>query len=298
MKLNLFDFYYKNYKKLILIPIILLIFNLSVLAYNYFSTGSIVNMDSSLKGGVTLTFNYDKEIDSNALKLYLMEKLGTDDIEIVLLANQFSGKIIGYEILAESNTSKDLLITNIETFINDKLVEENISFGLQGSVIGDNFVKESSWLFVIGFLLIFAVSYIFFKEFIPALTINISTLADIIGILSVFNLMGIKIGSVTIGALLMIIGYSSDSDILLASSIFKKKDGDLKERLGSSIKTQFTMNLTALVTFVIMFALSSVDAIKQISLVLMIGIFFDLINTWLASASIQRLYSEYKEAKR
>jgi preprotein translocase subunit SecF len=255
-------------------------------------------MDSSLKGGVTLTFNYDKEIDSNALKLYLMEKLGTDDIEIVLLANQFSGKIIGYEILAESNTSKDLLITNIETFINDKLVEENISFGLQGSVIGDNFVKESSWLFVIGFLLIFVVSYIFFKEFIPALTINISTLADIIGILSVFNLMGIKIGSVTIGALLMIIGYSSDSDILLASSIFKKKDGDLKERLGSSIKTQLTMNLTALVTFVIMFALSSVDAIKQISLVLIIGIFFDLINTWLASASIQRIYLEHKEAKR
>jgi preprotein translocase subunit SecF len=72
----------------------------------------------------------------------------------------------------------------------------------------------------------------------------------------------------------------------------------LKERLGSSIKTQLTMNLTALVTFVIMFALSSVDAIKQISLVLIIGIFFDLINTWLASASIQRLYSEYKEAKR
>ncbi len=298
MKLNLFDFYYENYKKLILIPILLLVFNLSVLARNYFSTGSIVNMDSSLKGGVTLTFDYDKDIDSNALKSYLMEKLGTDDIEIVLLTNQFSGKIIGYEILAESNISKDLLITNIEIFINDKLAEENISFGLQGSVIGDNFVKESSWLFVIGFLLIFVVSYIFFKEFIPALTINISTLADIIGILSVFNLMGIKIGSVTIGALLMIIGYSSDSDILLASSIFKKKDGDLKERLGSSIKTQLTMNLTALVTFVIMFALSSVDAIKQISLVLIIGIFFDLINTWLASASIQRLYSEYKEAKR
>jgi preprotein translocase subunit SecF len=37
--------------------------------------------------------------------------------------------------------------------------------------------------------------------------------------------MGIKIGSVTIGALLMIIGYSSDSDILLASSISKKKMG-------------------------------------------------------------------------
>jgi preprotein translocase subunit SecF len=298
MKLNLFDFYYKNYKKLILIPIILLVFNLSVLAYNYFSTGSIVNMDSSLKGGVTLTFNYDTEIDSNALKAYLMEKLETDDIDIVLLANQLSGKIIGYEILAESSTSKDLLLSNIEDFINDELDEENISFGLQGSAIGDNFIKESSWLFIIGFLLIFAVSYIFFKEFIPALTINISTLSDIIGILAVFNLMGIKIGSVTIGALLMIIGYSSDSDLLLASSIFKKKDGNLKDRLGSAVKTQFTMNLTALITFVIMFALSSVDAIKQISLVLIIGIFFDLINTWLASASIQRVYLENKEAKR
>jgi preprotein translocase subunit SecF len=255
-------------------------------------------MDSSLKGGVTLTFNYEEEIDHEALKFYLVDNLGTNDIDIVLLANQLSGKIIGYEILTESGISKDLLITLIEEFINDELVEENISFGLQGSSIGENFIKESSWLFVIGFLLTFAVSYIFFKEFIPAVTINISTLSDIIGILAVFNLMGIKIGAVTIGALLMIIGYSADSDILLASSIFKKKDGDLKDRLHSSIKTQFTMNLIAFITFIIMFSLSSVDVIKQISLVLIVGIFFDLLNTWLASASIQRIYSEHKEARR
>jgi preprotein translocase subunit SecF len=58
------------------------------------------------------------------------------------------------------------------------------------------------------------------------------------------------------------------------------------------------MNSTALITFVIMFLLTSVEAIKQISLVLIVGMFFDLLNTWLGSASIQRIYQEFKEKKR
>lgn len=292
---KLFDYYYNNYKKILIIPIVLLIFNLSVLAYNYFTTGSIINVDSSLKGGVSLTFNYDKSIDYELLKAHLITGLGTEDVDIVLLKNQVSNDVIGYEVLTEEGVTQERLIELIEEFINDKLVMEDISFGSQSSVIGDNFLKESGWLFVIGFILMNIVSYMYFKDLVPSLSITISTLSDIIGILAVFNLLGIKIGVVTIGALLMIMGYSTDSDILLATNIIKKKDGNLKDRMFSALKTELTMNSTALITFLIMFLLSSVDAIKQISLVLIVGMFFDLLNTWLQNASIQRIYMDYKE---
>ena len=298
MKGNLFDFYYTNYKKILLIPIIILVFNISVLAYNYATTGSIVAMDSSLTGGVTLTFNYEKEIDYNLLKSHIIAGLGTDDVDIVLLKNQLSNKVIGYEIMTEQGVTKERIISLIEEFIGESLEEENISFGSQSSVIGDNFIKEAGWLFSIGFILMILVSYIYFKDIVPALTIAVSTLSDVIGVLSVFNLLGVKIGVVTIGALLMIMGYSTDSDILLATNIIKKKEGELKDRMFSALKTQLTMNIIALITFLIMYLLSSVDAIKQISLVLIIGMVFDLINTWLQNASIQRIYVDYKERKK
>jgi len=298
MKGTLFDFYYTNYKKILLIPIIILVFNISVLAYNYATTGSIVAMDSSLTGGVTLTFNYEKEIDYNLLKSHIIAGLGTDDVDIVLLKNQLSNKVIGYEIMTEQGVTKERIISLIEEFIGESLEEENISFGSQSSVIGDNFIKEAGWLFSIGFILMILVSYIYFKDIVPALTIAVSTLSDVIGVLSVFNLLGVKIGVVTIGALLMIMGYSTDSDILLATNIIKKKEGELKDRMFSALKTQLTMNIIALITFLIMYLLSSVDAIKQISLVLIIGMVFDLINTWLQNASIQRIYVDYKERKK
>jgi preprotein translocase subunit SecF len=295
---KLFSFYYNNYKKLLIIPLLLLVFNLSVLAYNYIITGSIVNVDSSIKGGVSLTFNYGAEIDYDSLRNYLINGLGTDDVDIILLKNQLSDDIIGYEVLTEQGVSKENLIGLIEGFLNDTLAENDISFGSQSSVIGDNFIKETGWLFLIGFFLMILVSYLSFKEIIPAFTISISTLADIIGILSVFNLFGAKAGVVTIGALLMIMGYSTDSDILLAANIFIKKEGNLKDKLFSVLKTELTMTSTALITFIVMFLLSSVDAIKQISLVLIIGMFFNLLNTWLGTASLQRLYQDFKERRR
>jgi len=295
---KLFDFYYDKHKKLLLIPLVLLVINISIIIINYANTGSLIKMDSTLKGGVTFTFKYGSEIDYPGLKTYLINNLGTDDVDIVLLKNQLSNNIIGYEIVTEQGITKERLIELVEGFINDELIEEDISFGSQSSLIGQNFMAEAGWLFFIGVILMLLVSFFYFKNIIPAISIVVSTVSDLIGVIAVFNLFSIKIGVITIGALLMIMGYSTDSDILLSTNILKKKEGSQKERMLSAFKTELTMNSTALITFIIMFLLSSVDAIKQISLVLIVGMFFDIINTWLMNASLQRIYLEYKEKRR
>lgn len=295
---KVFDFYYEKHKTLFFIPLILLAFNLGVLGYNYFLTGSIINADSTLTGGVTLTFTYDKPIDYELLNEHLINGLGTTDVDLVLLKGALSQESIGHVIHTEYGIEKERIIGLIEEFLGEELNEDSISFGSQSSVLGENFLRDALWLFFLGFLLMMLVSYIYFRDIIPAISITISTLADIIGVLAVFNLFGIKVGIITIGALLMIMGYSTDSDILLSTNILKRNDGSLKDRIFRAFKTELTMNSTALVTFLIMFLLSSVDAIKQISLVLIIGMFFDIFNTWLMNASMQRRYLDYKRNRK
>lgn len=292
---KLFNFYFKNYKKILVLPLILLLINIGILVNTWVTTGSPVIMDSSLKGGVSFTFTHEQEININNFEEYLINSLGTSDVEIIILRSQLTNTIIGYEVQTEEGITQSLLQDSVESYLNAELSEEDVSFGTQSSVIGTSFLSDSLWLIVIGFVFMSIVSYFYFRNIIPALSITFSTASDFVGILALLNVLGIKVSIATIGALLMVIGYSTDSDILLATNILKRKEGTLKSRMIKAMKTEATMSLAAFVTFAIMFVFSSVEIIKHIALILLIGIFYDLINTWGQNASLQRLYAERKK---
>ncbi|PIU63195.1 hypothetical protein COX58_01585 [archaeon CG_4_10_14_0_2_um_filter_Archaea_38_6] len=287
---KLFDFYFNNYRKLIFIPLIILLFNIGVIVYTYATTGAPILMDSSLKGGVSFIFNYADEINIDNFQEYLVNNLGTDDVNIILLSSSVSSQIIGYEVQTQQGITKEELQSLTDSYLGFELNDEDISYGSQSSVIGSSFLQEAIPLLIGSFILMAIVSYFYFKNVLPALTITFSTLSDIIGILAMLDLLGIKAGIATIGALLMTIGFSTDSDILLATSILKREEDTLKTRLKKAVKTELTMTLAALITFSIMFFLSTVDVIKHISLVLLLGIIFDFINTYCESVSLQRMY--------
>jgi len=287
---KLFDFYFNNYRKLIFIPLIILLFNIGVIVYTYATTGAPILMDSSLKGGVSFIFNCADEINIDNFQEYLVNNLGTDDVNIILLSSSVSSQIIGYEVQTQQGITKEELQSLTDSYLGFELNDEDISYGSQSSVIGSSFLQEAIPLLIGSFILMAIVSYFYFKNVLPALTITFSTLSDIIGILAMLDLLGIKAGIATIGALLMTIGFSTDSDILLATSILKREEDTLKTRLKKAVKTELTMTLAALITFSIMFFLSTVDVIKHISLVLLLGIIFDFINTYCESVSLQRMY--------
>ena len=56
-------FYLKNYKKLLLIPLIILAISMVILAFQYSSKGTIINKDVSLKGGLSATISTSQQID-------------------------------------------------------------------------------------------------------------------------------------------------------------------------------------------------------------------------------------------
>jgi len=285
-------FYDKNYKKLLLIPNILLIIALAIIVYHYSTTGEIINKDVSLKGGVTATVYTDKQIDISELENYLKTKLG--DALIRRLSEFGTDKQIGL-VIDTSNTNGDLLQKELETKLNLKLDQSNYSSEQFGSSLGQSFYKQMLIALGLSFLFMAIVVFITFRNFIPSTAVVYAAFMDIVIPVAITILFNIKISAAGISALLMLIGYSIDTDILLTTRVLKRKEGSIWERMTSSAKTGLTMTFAAIVALLAGYFITSSLVIKEMFFIIVIGLFADIPSTWLMNAGILKWYVGRKE---
>jgi preprotein translocase subunit SecF len=110
-------------------------------------------------------------------------------------------------------------------------------------------------------------------------------------------MLGIQISTAGIVAFLMLIGYSVDTDILLTTKAIKREEGSLNKRIFDSFKTGITMTLTSLVAVLIALIIigqfSSI--LSQIFTIMIIGLSFDIFNTWVTNVSIIKWYALKKK---
>jgi preprotein translocase subunit SecF len=141
------------------------------------------------------------------------------------------------------------------------------------------------------------VVFIIFRTFIPSLAVILAVCADILMTLVFVNLLGMKMSSAGIVAFLMLIGYSVDTDILLTTRILKRKEGSLNQRIFGAFKTGMTMTLTSMlaVAFALIVVKSFSIVLTQIFTILIIGLGFDLLNTWITNVSVLKWYVEKRQ---
>lgn len=285
---KLWKFYEKEYKKLMLIPTVILLFFGSVIIYTKVTTGEYFRKDISLEGGTSITLYLDEPIAN--IEAWLEDAWG-EDTQVVIISNPLGG-FRGYDF----RIGEELTITEVKAELSALLGREvssdDFSMGLQGASIAKNFFNESLIIIAISFVLMGLVALYYFKSLLPAISITFSTIADVIVVVGMLNLLGESLSVASIGALLMLIGLSTDSDMLLAANIIRKKD---VKRLKRSFKTELTMSLAAITTSLVMYSLTNIDMIRSIALILMIGSISDVVNTWILSAGLQRIYMEWKK---
>jgi preprotein translocase subunit SecF len=129
---------------------------------------------------------------------------------------------------------------------------------------------------------------------LPSAAVALAAFADIIMTVALVNVLGIEMSLAGIIALLMLIGYSVDTDILLTTRLLKERTGTLNHRLWDACKTGVTMTLTAIVAVGISlwFVASYSDTLAQIFTIMLFGLVFDLFNTWITNASILKWFLE------
>ena len=129
---------------------------------------------------------------------------------------------------------------------------------------------------------------------IPSIAVIISAFADIALSLAVVDLFGMKMSSAGIVAFLMLIGYSVDTDILLTTRVLKRKSESVNKAIWGAFKTGSTMTLTSIiavgVALIVVYNYNTI--LNQIFTILLIGLSFDLFNTWITNTSLIKLYAE------
>lgn len=287
---SLRNVYDKQYKKLFIIPIILLILALGQIAFQTIQTGDFVNKGISLEGGSTITI--DKKINPLELEDFLNQNFKGAEITVRSLTEAGIQTAISVESSAQTKEEIAVILSTIKQMI--PLESDDYTVEIVGASLGESFFKQTLFAVLIAFILMGIVVFIYFRVLAPSLAVILAAFSDIVITIAIFNLTGIKLSSAGIAAFLMLIGYSVDTDILLSTRVLKRKEGSVLDRIIGAMKTGLTMTFSTIVAVVLALIFAQSPVIKQIMTILLIGLLIDLINTWLQNTAILRYYLERK----
>jgi preprotein translocase subunit SecF len=283
--LGIFD---RHYMKLLILPIILFVIALSLFVYHIATTGEFINKGVGLSGGLVVTIPVTSPVDIAQLQN--------------LLNTQIPGKDFDVRSATELGVQKSVIIStsdpSIEPLILDtaaRLIptaKDNHSSETTGSALGGSFFAETTKAMIFAFIFMALVVFFAFRSVAPSVMVVSCVIIDIIETIVTVNLLGIKVSTAGIAAFLMLIGYSVDTDILLTSRVLKTKEGTVFQRIIGAAKTGLMMTATALIAVIIALVMTQNETIREIMMILLIGLIYDILNTWLTNAALLRYYME------
>lgn len=292
-KKRIIMFYDQNYKKLLFITLAILLLSLLFLSYKYFITGKIITRGISLKGGVELTFPAKKTIDILSLEKSLRTLLKSNDL-VVRSTTELG---VQKEIIIESSDTTIEAIINALAEQGITIIEGEYTSQQIGSKLGEKFFNQMIIAMIFAILAISLVVYITFREIVPSLFVMLAAVSDLITVLAVLSFFNVTLNMAGVAAFLMMLGYSVDTDILLTTRVIKTKTGTILQRILNAMRTGLTMSISSFAAILFAFLITQSAVIKEIMLILALGLFVDIYNTWIQNAGILRWYLESKHGK-
>ncbi|MDI6655426.1 MAG: protein translocase subunit SecF [Candidatus Hydrothermarchaeota archaeon] len=272
-------------KKLMVLPVLMLAVSLVVIGVN--AKANTIPMGVDLKGGTLITvYSVPRGID---LEASLGEKLGykvqADTI------SDLSG-VVGYTIQMDGFLGIEKK-EELQVFLSSLgIPKDKISIRDAQPSISAQLLKDGIKAVLFAFLFMAVVIFLRFKTLVPSFAIVLSAFSDIVTTIAVMMLLEIKLTSGSFVALLLLIGYSVDTDILLTTRLLMRKAGNFQDRFYGAVKTGLTMSATALVAITILYLASTSIVLKEIAVVIIIGLLIDVINTWIQNARILQWHLE------
>ena len=273
--------YEKYLKFLMWLPIDFLIIAVGILAHNYFSTGYFVERGVELAGGKIITVPV-KEADLNTIR-----------------------SAIPYASVRLSPGAQKTLTIEMQTDKNETEVLDNLrslavfdgepSVKFVGPTVAEIFFQQAQIAIIMAFVLMSIVVFLLFRSFVPSAAVILAAVTDIMITLALINVIGIKFSLPVLGAILAIIGYSVDTDILLTTELVKgDRQKNSIEGIKRAVKTGLTLTFTAIAALLSLYFFSGSIVLQEIASVLIIGLVVDMPVTWFTNAGFLKLWMERK----
>ena len=157
------------------------------------------------------------------------------------------------------------------------------------------FVNKVFNVIIVSIILMSILIILIFRLPLPSLIVLSGAAIDLITCLGFIGYAGVPLTLASFTALMIIIGLSLDTDMMLCIKILKIGEGNPKERAYEAMQTGFAMTTTTLAAFVALLVLGELTKIsvyQQIGLIGTVGLIGDLIGTWLFNAVAVLYYKE------
>ncbi len=364
------NIYAGDYKKLIILPIILIIISLFFIPYIKlgidFKGGTVITLysddevekesleqeliESSIKvhsvrqmqttfGNVIeieiendpglaraekLRFEFSNKIENvSRLESYVSQTNGTNQTildsyniereKVNIIANEIF-QLAGYKEKTAEQTESSIELKDLFTneYLNVKSNYENkldnilkkhvnyssITIDVVSPSLSSKFIEKAIIVTIIAIIFAIILAFIVFRNPIPSLLVLTGAAADLVICLGAMGLFQIPFTLPSFAALLMMLGFSLDTDMLLTMRLLKQHEGTARERAYETMKTGATMSLTDLIAFISLFVLAiltNISTYYEISAIAICGLIGDVIATWLFNAVILLIYIERKK---
>ncbi|MDD3041351.1 MAG: protein translocase subunit SecF [Methanosarcinaceae archaeon] len=271
-------------RQLLAIPLAVLAISLIILGVSYASSGSPVPLGMEFQGGTQISMETtdSPETFENLYSDYPIQDARSAGSRVIM---QF-----GVMDNEEQRRLEDAVTGQYS----------NVEIKQIGPVYGKDLQFQAIRALILSFIGMAIVVFLIFRSFVPSLAVVLSAFSDILIAAAFMRIAGIELSLGTVAALLMLIGYSVDSDILLTTRVLKRR-GTAEEKITRAMQTGITMTTTTLAALLVMYVVSTfpylvipsftqITLLSQISSVLLIGLAADLMNTWLLNTGILRWY--------
>ena len=290
---ELIDNFVKSHdnRQLLAIPLAILALALGVLLFSLVNNGSPVLLGMEFQGGTQISAETTDSPDM------IKETFSSYPLIDVRQA--------GSRVIMEFGVMDNAQQLQLEKDVMSRY--SNVEIRQVGPVYGEDLQAQAIEALVISFIGMSIVVFLLFRTPVPSFAVILSAFSDIMIALGFMRVAGVELSLGTLAALLMLIGYSVDSDILLTNRILKRR-GTIDEKVSRAIQTGVTMTSTLLVALLVMYVVSTylyliipsftqIPLLSQMSIVLLAGLFADIMNTWLLNTGILRWYVMKPEFK-
>ncbi|RLE48233.1 MAG: hypothetical protein DRJ31_07635 [Candidatus Methanomethylicota archaeon] len=271
-------------KKLLPMPIILLLFSLFILLNNYRNEGEFIIKDIDLKGGTLITIETSAPLELDEIERILSKKFGSVIVSGLKSLTGYGATIqVGSEVKAK-DVIQELEKMGIEI--------KGYSVETVGPALGEAFWDQIVKVLIGGFVFMGIMVFLIYRSTVPSFAIVLTSIANIITTIALANFVGLKISFPGFAALLMVLSYTVDTNIVLTTKCLRGGKKNFEKTYKAAVSTAFKIIIAVVAAMSIMLIIPTSRVIVDIAAILIIGLLNDLVYTWILNASILEIYIE------
>jgi len=285
--MKILSFIENNYKKFLMISMVIFVIFVGTILFNYFKYGYIINKSITISGGYVTLINNNYHITNPEIQNTLNQMNITDYV-------LYSTPNIIY-IESGKQINETLLINLLNQDYNISLLSTDISIQQYSSLVGNLIFNQFLFFVILAMILTAFVIFIAFR--VSKITLNIisTILFDIVGLLAILSITKYPIGANGFIGMLMILGFAIDNNVVLSTNIVKEKEKPFIERVRMSFRVGMLMEIIALYTLLLLYFIVPEPSVDEFAFVLSVAIILDLLYYLIGNIPLYKYFEAKKE---